>query len=101
MNMTLQLPDDLCKAAQQRAGVESKTLSSWLADLLRRELHKPQPKPLSLAEMLRNPATRDRVSELSLPTTAMLGELYDEATADYDLPLTPRSQDPGRPLAFP
>ena len=36
-----------------------------------------------------------------LPTANRLAELYDEATADYDLPLTPRSEDVSRPVLFP
>lgn len=75
--------------------MESKTLSSWFTELLRRELCKPQPSPLSTSE------TGSRVSELPLPTTAMLDELYDEALADGDLPLMPRTQDSGRPHGFP
>lgn len=35
------------------------------------------------------------------PTADRLGELYDEATADYDLPLSPRSEDVSRPIHFP
>jgi hypothetical protein len=38
MNVTLKLPDDLCKAARHRAIDESKSLSAWMADLVKREL---------------------------------------------------------------
>lgn len=38
MNVTVKLPDDLCQRARQRAVDESKSLSAWLADLMRREL---------------------------------------------------------------
>lgn len=40
MNVTLKLPDDLCKAARHRAIDESKSLSAWMADLVKRELNK-------------------------------------------------------------
>ena len=36
-----------------------------------------------------------------LPASDRLAELYDEATADYDLPLSPRSEDVSRPVQFP
>lgn len=41
MNVTLKLPDELCKAARHRAVDESKSLSAWLADIVLRELAKP------------------------------------------------------------
>ena len=41
MNVTLKLPDELCKEARHRAVDESKSLSAWVADLLCRELAKP------------------------------------------------------------
>jgi len=99
MNVTLQLPDDLCTAAQSQAGRESKSLTSWFTDLLRRELRLNEPTPRSLVERLGDVAYPDR--DVQHPTTAMLGELYDEALADGELPLEPRSNDRGRPTAFP
>jgi len=39
MNVTVKLPDDLCRQARHRAVDESKSLSAWLADLVRRELN--------------------------------------------------------------
>ena len=65
MNVTLQLPDDLCTEAQQRAGVESKSLASWLTDLLRKELRKPEPQPRTLVEMLGDTEYLDR--DIPLP----------------------------------
>jgi len=99
MNMTLQLPEDLCTAAQQRAGVESKTLSSWFTDLLRRELRQPASKQPGLPANLE--ASLSPLVIEKLPTADRLGELYDEASADYDLPLSPRSEDVSRPVCFP
>ena len=54
MNLTLQLPDDLCAAARHRAGMESKTLASWFTDVLRRELEgfSKSDSPLTLVERL-------------------------------------------------
>lgn len=41
MNVTLKLPDELCREARHRAVDQSKSLSQWMADLLLRELAKP------------------------------------------------------------
>ena len=41
MNVTLKLPDDLCREAKHRAVDQSKSLSQWMADLVRVELNKP------------------------------------------------------------
>lgn len=45
MNVTLKLPDDLCKAARHLAVDESKSLSTWTADLLRREVESKGSRP--------------------------------------------------------
>lgn len=52
MNVTLKLPDDLCKRARHRAVDESKSLSAWVADLVARELERPpeSPEAKSLAD---------------------------------------------------
>jgi hypothetical protein len=65
MNVTLKLPDELCKAARHRAVDESKSLSAWMVDLVRRELEpKPKGRKKTLAELLADPATSDRDFEL-------------------------------------
>ena len=65
MNVTLKLPDELCKEARHRAVDESKSLSAWLADLVRRELEpKPKARKRTLAELLGDPATADKDFEL-------------------------------------
>jgi hypothetical protein len=65
MNITLKLPNDLCRAARHRAVDESKSLSSWMAELVTRELKANAPKrDKSLLEMLGDPATADRDFEL-------------------------------------
>jgi hypothetical protein len=45
MNVTLKLPDDLCKAARHLAVDESKSLSAWTAELMRREIEARAAKP--------------------------------------------------------
>jgi hypothetical protein len=55
MNVTLKLPDHLCREARHRAVDESKSLSSWMASLLERELAVPKealPKTRTLIEAL-------------------------------------------------
>ena len=42
MNVTVKLPDELCRQAQHRAVDENKSLSAWLADLVRRSLEQAQ-----------------------------------------------------------
>jgi hypothetical protein len=65
MNVTLKLPDDLCRAARHRAVDESKSLSVWMADLVARELKTKAPgKVPTLLEMLGDPATADRDFEV-------------------------------------
>lgn len=38
MNVTLKLPDEMVREARVRAVHDSKSLSAWMADLVRREL---------------------------------------------------------------
>ena len=55
MNVTVSLEDELCRLARHRAVDEGKSLSSWLAGVIRRELGKtPAAKSPSLLEMLRD-----------------------------------------------
>lgn len=42
MNVTVKLPDELCKQARHRAIDENKSLSAWLADLVRCSLEQNQ-----------------------------------------------------------
>lgn len=44
MNVTLKLPDDLCKAARHRAVDAEKSLSAYVVELLERDLEKPEGK---------------------------------------------------------
>ena len=65
MNVTLKLPDELCKAARHRAVDESKSLSAWMAELVKRELaEKRKPEGKTLAELLADPATSGKDFEL-------------------------------------
>ena len=66
MNVTLKLPDDLCRQARHYAVDEDKSLSAWVADLLSREVsmrQNPRETP-SLLELLGDPQTADRDFEL-------------------------------------
>jgi hypothetical protein len=65
MNVTLKLPDELCKAARHRAVDESKSLSAWMAELVKRELEvRRKPEGKTLAELLADPATSGKAFEL-------------------------------------
>jgi hypothetical protein len=65
MNVTLKLPEHLCREARHRAVDESKSLSAWMAALVARELQAPaRIKNKSLLEMLGDPATAARDFEL-------------------------------------
>jgi hypothetical protein len=51
MNVTLNLPDQLCQKARHRAVDERKSLSAWLAGLVERELGLSATPPKSLVEI--------------------------------------------------
>lgn len=80
MNITLKLPDALCREARHRAVDESKSLSAWVADLVAREVSRPS-------------ATRAPVT--------LLDALGDESLADGELDLPNRRERATRPLRFP
>ena len=77
MNVTLKLPDDLCRQARHRAVDESKSLSTWIADLVAAKL-RPAPN-----------------------TQTLLQALGDESLADGNLELPDRRTALHRPLEFP
>ena len=79
MNVTLKLPDELCREARHRAVDESKSLSSWVTDLVARAVG-PSASPA--------PAT-------------LLSSLGDESLADGELDLPSRRTQPKRPVKFP
>lgn len=65
MNVTLKLPDELCKAARHLAVDESKSLSAWVADLVKKELGAERDRETkTLAELLADPSTSDKDFEL-------------------------------------
>ncbi len=79
MNVTLTIPDDLCREARNRAVGESKSLSSWIADLVAREVGSNS-KPVS---------------------STLLDDLGDESLAEGDLELPNRPTQTTRPVEFP
>ena len=79
MNVTLKLPDDLCREARHRAVDESKSLSAWIADVVAREVQRrATPAPVTL-----------------------LDSLGDETLAGHDLELPDRRRQASRTLEFP
>ena len=79
MNVTLKLPDHLCREARHRAVDESKSLSSWMAELVEREL--------------KGPGKVDKGS--------LIERLGDQFFTDRDIPLDDRKKDPSRKIQFP
>ena len=79
MNVTLKLPDELCKAARHRAIDESKSLSAWVAGIVEKEIGKPMGK-----------ATAKTWIEL----------IGDPATAHLDFELPDRKEDNAREFSF-
>ena len=69
MNVTLKLPDDLCRKARHSAVDNSKSLSAWVANLIDRELHAPAPKKQrpTLMEAMSLPDAPDWFYERELP----------------------------------
>lgn len=81
MNVTLKLPDDLCREARHRAVDASQSLSAWIADLVVREV---------------------RPDYGAKPAAAtLIDALGDEALADGELDLPDRKRQPHRPVRFP
>jgi hypothetical protein len=79
MNVTLKLPDELCREARHRAVDASKSLSAWVTDLVAREVG---------ATTSPAPAT-------------LLTSLGDESLAGAELDLPSRRTGPKRPVKFP
>jgi hypothetical protein len=69
MNVTLKLPDELCRKARHSAVDHSKSLSAWVADLIERELASPTPikQRRTLVEAMAPPAAPDWFYERDLP----------------------------------
>jgi hypothetical protein len=69
MNVTLKLPDDLCRKARHRAVDESKSLSAWVAGLIEQAVDKPEPEeqPKTLAEAMMVPGAPDWFYEREFP----------------------------------
>jgi hypothetical protein len=62
MNVTLKLPDHLCRAARHRTVDESKSLSSWMASLLERELAVPKEALPKAGTLIRTSGKFDHVT---------------------------------------
>ena len=120
MNVTLQLPDHLVRSARDLALDENTSLSNLVRDLLSKKLDERTPPEATAGswidafigeagdELLERdfPLAGRKTSPFylnldHLPASDRPAELYDEATADYDLPLSPRSEDVSRPVQFP
>ena len=57
MNVTITLDDDLCREARHHTVDEGKSLSSWLAGLVRKEIRKASPaEATTLLDLLRDDA---------------------------------------------
>lgn len=57
MNVTITLDDELCREARHRAVDEGKSLSSWLAGLVRKEVRKASAaEATTLLDLLRDDA---------------------------------------------
>lgn len=69
MNVTLKLPDELCRQARHRAVDESKSLSAWVADLIERAVQKPESEErhITLAEAMMVPGAPDWFYEREFP----------------------------------
>jgi hypothetical protein len=70
MNVTLKLPDELVREARHRAVNQSKSLSAWMAGLVRRELANPSSEARSaqsLIQALRLPDAPDWFYEKEFP----------------------------------
>lgn len=67
MNVTLKLPDELCKAARHRAIDESKSLSAWIAEIVEKEIGKPVGKAKTWMEAMKVEGAPDWFYERDFP----------------------------------
>jgi hypothetical protein len=89
MNVTLKLPDEIVREARVRAVHDSKSLSAWMADLVRRELNSESgtPRsdaPQSLFEAMRVPGMPDSFYEKEFPLPDRKAEKEREFHFDSD-----------------
>jgi len=87
MNVTLKLPDQVVRAARIRAVYEDKSLSSWVADLVNRELATPAgdpAKPMTLAEAMRVPGMPESFYEKDFPLPDRRETKHREFTFEPD-----------------
>lgn len=72
MNVTISLKEDLCKSARHRAVDSGQSLSSWIADIVLREVHTQKKEP------------------------DLLTALSDNSSAEYDMEFTRSKESPQR-----
>ena len=77
MNVTITIDDELCRQARHHAVDEGKSLSSWLAGLVRKEVGKASPPvATTLLDLLRDDDAGDVILEIpalkDLPQSANL-----------------------------
>lgn len=87
MNVTLKLPDELVREARHRAVNQSKSLSSWMADLVSRELQEPLNEAeaaMTLAEAMRVPGMPASFYEKDFPLPDRKQTKHREFTFEPD-----------------
>lgn len=87
MNVTLKLPDEIVREARIRAVHDSKSLSAWMSDLVRRELNAPSTDneaEMTLAEAMRVPGMPDSFYEKDFPLPDRKTTKHREFTFEPD-----------------
>ena len=87
MNVTLRLPDDVVRQPRIRAAHDSQSLSTWMADLVRRELAQTtsaEQKPKTLIEALTVPVTPESFYEKDFPLPDRKETKHREFTFEPD-----------------
>lgn len=88
MNVTLKLPDELVREARHLAVNQSKSLSAWMASLVRRELAAESSieteKPKSLMEAMIVPGMPDSFYEKDFPLPDQKETKHREFTFEPD-----------------
>jgi post-segregation antitoxin (ccd killing protein) len=87
MNVTLKLPDELVREARHLAVNQSKSLSAWMASLVRRELEESSSEnaaAMTLAEAMRVPGMPDSFYEKDFPLPDRRQTKHREFTFEPD-----------------